>query len=332
MNAIQPTTMQRLLAYSELELPLVFKRIERLFLVRKDFEGELVRIPLSDATLSHVHTLLRKSYQKPLELQTAVPWSIGIDRDRPAKALTQLWLYGTPFYELLTERQRIEVSWLEIARDVSSLIKLKEYTSSLYIGYLNQYKRSLPPAIQDYLLVHAKDEIVHALTLKQYMRLAGLPDYGNFPAYGHIAALFPEMHPCIGILGNLLMGWIIDAGAMYSTQTSDIDGITRELFKLHHVDKSRHFDFSRRVVEDYFSGTSRQERQRVRQIFRWVIPDMLATYRFEPEIARHTSFEFPISAAKPEFVNAIRQSAHNSLMDDLRFTELMNWLWTMDLI
>lgn len=332
MTALQPTAIQRLLVYSELELPLVLRRLVRLFRVRKDTQGELVHIPISGPTLSQVHTLLRKSHERPLELQTAVPWDIGIDRSRPAKALSQLWIYGTPFYDLLNERQRIELSWLEVARDVSTLIKLKEYTSSLYTGYLSKYKRSLPSVVQDYLLVHAKEEIVHALILRRYMSLAGLPTYESFPAYGHIAALFPEMHPCIGILGNLLMGWIIDAGAMYATQSTSIDVITREVFKLHHADKVRHLDFSRRMVEDYFAEGSRQERQRVRQIFSWVIPDMLAAYRFEPEVAKHTSFEYPLNTDKTDFVTAIRQSAHNGLLDDARFPELMSWLWTMDLI
>ncbi len=267
MSAINPNIVHRLLAYGELELPLVVKRLERLFRIRKDSEGELLHIPISESTLSQVHTLLRKSHDRPLELEASLPWDMGVDQDQPAKALSFLWIYGTPFNEALTDRQRIELSWLEIARDVSTLIKLKEYTSSLYTGYLNKYKRSLPSAVQDYLLVYSKEEIVHALMLKRYAAMAGLPSYRSFPAFGHISALFPEMHPCIGILGNMVLAWILDAGIMYSTQTSGVDTLTRELFKVLHVDTTRHLVFSRRMVEDYFSDCSKQERQRVRQIF-----------------------------------------------------------------
>ncbi len=323
---------ERLVIYSERELPLVLKRLGRLFRIRKDSEGEFVRLPVAERTLSHVHTLLRKSNERPLGLEGSVPWDLGIDRNCAAKDLSQLWLYGTPFHQLLNEEQRIELSWLEIARDVSSLIKLKEYTSSLYTGYLNKYKRSLPSAVQDYLLVHAKEEIAHALVLKRFMKLAQLPTFNSFPAFGHISALFPEMHPCFGIMGNLLLGWIIDAGAMYSTQSPGVDALTREVIKLHHVDKVRHLDFSRRLVDDYFTDSTRQQRQRVRQIFKRVIPDMLDSYRFDPEIARHTSFEFPVSMDKQEFVRAIRHSAHNEWLDKVRFADLRKWLLTLDLI
>lgn len=323
---------ERLVVYSERELPLIFKRLARLFRIRKDIEGEFVRLPVAERTLSHVHALLRKSSERPLGLESAVTWDLGVNRHCPAKDLSQLWLYGTPFHQLLSEEQRIELSWLEIARDVSSLIKLKEYTSSLYTGYLNKYKRSLPSPVQDYLLVHAKEEIAQALVLKRYLKFAGLPTFNSFPAFGHISALFPEMHPCFGIMGNLLLGWIIDAGAMYATQSTGVDALTRQVIKLHHVDKVRHLDFSRRLVDDYFNDSTRQERHRVRQIFRRVIPDMLNSYRFDPEIARHTSFDFPISADKQEFVNAIRQSAHNEWLDNVRFADLRTWLLTLDLI
>lgn len=332
MNATYPSTIQRLQAYSDLELPLVLKRLRRLFRIRKDCDGELTHIPISDPTLSQVHTLLRRSYDRPLDVRTAIPWDLGVDRDRPAKVLSQLWMCGTPFGDSMTERQRIELSWLEIARDVSWLIKLKESTSALYMGYLNQYKRSLPPVVQDYLLVVAKEEIVHALMFKRFMSVAGLPAFTKFPVFGHIAALLPEMHPCVGILGQLIPGWIIHAGAMFATQSAAIEALTREVFNLHHVDKARHLDFSRRMVEDYFSDAPRQERQRVRQMFRQIIKDMLASYRFSSEVARHTSFEFPIDTTKRDLVKAIRESMSNTRLDDARFAELMNWLWTMDLI
>lgn len=331
MIATEATPLQRLVIYKHLELPLVARRLKRLFRVNDGYREESVHIPISAPTKAFARSLVVRSEAQPLELCSAVPWNIGIDKRRPAKMLSQLWMFGTPFHTGLSDEQQIEMSWLEIARDVSSLIKLKESTSALYTLYLNRHKRSLPAEIQTYLQVHAKEEIEHALALNRYMTMAGLPTYRSFPAYGHIAGLFPEMHPSIGILGNLLLSWIIDAGAMYATQAGEVDPLTRSIFKLHHADKKRHLDLSRQMVEDYLTDCGRQERHRLRLIFSWVIPDMLASYRFEPEIARHTSFNLPFNTGRSELVWAVRGSAHNNLLDHERFKALESWLWTMAL-
>lgn len=332
MNALTPSISDRLQAYFDLEWPLVLNRMGCLFRARRSIDGEKAYIPVSHATQSLVHTLLRKSYDRPLEVRTAIPWDMSIDSGRPAKALSQLWLYGTPFHELLNPQQRVEVSWLEIARDVSWLIRLKECMSSLYTSYPSRYRRSMPSEVQDYLLVQSKEDIVHALMLKRYLSMAVLPTFRQFPAFERIAALLPEMHPCIAIVVNLVLTWVIDASAMYATQNTGIDVLTREIFKLHHADKVRHLDFSRRLIEDYFSDSSKEDRDRVRQILAWIIPEMLFSYRFSPEIADHTSFEYPVNTRRDEFVKAIRQSAHNEQLDRERFHELDSWLWTMDLI
>lgn len=330
MNALNPFVPPRLQAYFDLEWPLVFQRLVRLFRARRNLEGENTYIPIGYETMALVRTLLRKSDERPLEVRTAIPWDLGIDRDRPAKVLSQLWVYDTLPHQVLTEQQRIETSWLEIARDVSWLIKIKECMSSLYTSFPSRYRRSMPPEVLDYLLVQSKEDIVHVLMLKRYMSMAGLPTFEHFPAFERISALLPEMHPGIAIVSNLVLTWIIDAGAMYATQSTGIDVITREIFKLHHADKSRHLDFSRRVIEDYFSDSSREDRQRLRQILGWVIPEMLSSYRFSPEIKAHASFAFPVDA--PSMITAIQQSEHNEILDRERFQKLDVWLWTMGLI
>lgn len=104
---------------------------------------------------------------------------------------------------------------------------------------------------------------MHALVPKRFMKLTVLPTFNSFPAFGHISALFPKMPPCFGIMGNLLLDWIIDVDAMHSTQSTGVDALTREVIKLHHVDKVRYLDFSRRLVDNYFTDSTRHQKQRV---------------------------------------------------------------------
>jgi len=49
--------------------------------------------------------------------------------------------------------------------------------------------------------------------------------------------------------------------------------------------KIRHLEFLRRVIEDYLGNTSIRERHKFWDIFRHVVPEILAAFRFDPEIA-----------------------------------------------
>ena len=326
------SAVQRLRFFTTIEFPVIGKRLEGIFWLHGTKKSREVDLPIGQDTVLLVSQLLRKSHQHPLELETALPWNMGVDREMLPKRLDQLWLYGTTFFEALSTDERLETAWLETARDISLLIQLKRTVPSLFVGYLNKFSNSLPSSVHDYLLVHALEEITQTLIFRRFTQIANLPYFQRLPAYTQTSALFPEMHPCVGLLGTLLIGWMVDSGAMYATQASGVDPLTREIFKQHHSVKIRHIEFSRRIIEDYLGNASIRERHKFREIFRHVIPEILTSLRFDPEIAQHTSFPFPVSGNHAASIEAVRTSVHSQLLDEERFKSMMNWLWKMELI
>lgn len=324
--------VQRIRFFRTIEFPIIGKRLERIFRLHDTRMSRGVDLQISQDTSLLVSQLLKKSHQHPLEVETALPWDMGVNRELLPKRLDQLWLYGTPFFEVLSTEERLETAWLETARDISLLIQLKRTVPSLFVGYLNKFSNSLPSSVHDYLLVHALEEITQTLIFRRFAKIANLPCFQRLPAYTQTSALFPEMHPCVGLLGTLLISWMVDSGAMHATQASGIDPLTREVFKQHHTVKIRHIEFSRRVIEDYLGNASIRERHKFRDIFKHVIPEIMAAFRFDPEIAQHTSFQFPVSGSHAVSIEAVRTSVHNQFLDEERFRVMMNWLWKMELI
>lgn len=290
--------VQRIRFFKTIEFPIIGKRLERIFRLHDTRMSRGVDLQISQDTALLVSQLLKKSHQHPLEVETALPWDMGVNRELLPKRLDQLWLYGTPFFEVLSTEERLETAWLETARDISLLIQLKRTVPSLFVGYLNKFNNSLPSSVHDYLLVHALEEITQTLIFRRFAKIANLPCFQRLPAYTQTSALFPEMHPCVGLLGTLL----------------------------------RHIEFSRRVIEDYLGNASIRERHKFRDIFKHVIPEIMAAFRFDPEIAQHTSFQFPVSGSHAVSIEAVRTSVHNQFLDEERFRVMMNWLWKMELI
>ncbi len=332
MSAPETTPVQRLQVFMALDLPLIGHRLKNLLKTSPSFGEDALRFPLAEKTGRTIEQLVNKSHERPLDVNGAIPWDIGIDRSRPPKAMDQLWIYGTPYYDSLSEEQRIETAWIETARDVSMFINLEQFLPPLYMGYVNRYGKSLPKPVFDYLMVFSKEEIVHTMMFRRYMRLAGLPQFRAPAAYAKLVALLPELHPCVGILATLVVEWVAELGAIYGTQGSEVDPLTREMFKQHHYDEVRHIGFACRIVEDYFENSPESELRRIRQLFRRLIPKVIAAFRYNPEVAEHTSFTFPIPSDDWDAIDKVRNSFHNEKLDDLRFKEMINWFRKLELV
>jgi len=49
-------------------------------------------------------------------------------------------------------------------------------------------------------------------------------------------------------------------------------------------------------------------------------------FTYNPEIARHTSFEFPIAVDDKAKIEEVWRSAHNARLNAMRFAEIYAWV------
>lgn len=332
MTTAENTFFQRLKLFAALDLPLIGHRFRNLLDTSPSVGQDVLSFPMGERAGKTIGQLINKSHERPLDVNGALPWDIGVDRSRPPKRMDQLWIAGTPYAEGLTAEQRLETAWIETARDVSMFINLEEFLPPLYVGYVNRYGKSLPRPVYEYLMIFAKEEIVHTLMFRRYMQLASLPLFRPPAAYAKLVALLPELHPCQGILATLVVEWTAELGAMNASQSDEVDPLTREMFKQHHHDEVRHIAFACRVVEEYFDDASSKERAKIRRMFRQLIPKVLTAFRYNPEIAEHTSFDFPIAPDDFSAIQSVRTSVHNERLDAVRFREMTNWFIKMGLL
>jgi len=215
-------------------------------------------IILASENLAKVQTLINASHRSPMDLATVLPWSDSIDFDKPPKIERGSWIYGTPYWDALSDQQRRELLWKEVARDVSMFIWLEQTLPPLYIGYINRHPFSMSPEVYEYLMIFSKEEITHTLMFRRYMKMAGLelfqPPVGT---YAQFIAQLPSMHPVIGILFTLMLEWVAEENAMFLTQDDSVEPLTRKMFHKHHIEEARHIAFGKRVAENFFSKAHR---------------------------------------------------------------------------
>lgn len=283
-------------------------------------------IPTTEKTDRLIGHLIDASHENVMNLLTSFDWAKGVDRTLRPKAEANSWIYGTPFWGQLTAEQRHELLWKEIARDVSMFIWLEQILPPLYVGYINKHQDAIPSHVYEYLMIFSREEIVHTLAFRRFMRLAKLELFSAQVGTTALFDTFLNAHPVVGILTTLLIEWVGELGAMHITKDETIDPLTRHLFITHHHDESRHIIFGRKLVEDYFDATPDEILNPIRVKLGEFLTKLISLYTYNPEIASHVSYAFPIAEGDIQTHAKIRASDNNIRLNQERFGRLLAWV------
>jgi hypothetical protein len=285
-------------------------------------------IPLTSKRSGVVNNLIDASHRKVLKLNEVVDWAQGVDKSMLPKLEETAWLYGTPYWDAMTPEQRLEVLWLETARDVSYFIWLEQALPELYVGYVNKYNAVLTDDVREYLMIFSREEIVHTLLFRRYLKTADLELWSHpatIPQFSNFEQQLPNRHPVYGIIWNLLIEWFAELNSIYQTQHDSIDPLTRKMFREHHMEEVRHIAFAKHIAENFFETAPQDEVKEMCGFFKKGYKFLVDEYTYMPEIARFTSFDFPIKQNDQEAIEAIRNSPHNKALNELRFKDVNDW-------
>jgi P-aminobenzoate N-oxygenase AurF len=288
--------------------------------------GQALLIPTRPSTDKIIGRLIEVSNKEVMNLEASFMWQIGVDLTRRPKPEKSSWIYGTRFWDPMTPENKHEMLWREFARDVSMFIWLEQRLPPLYVGYINNYRNEIPPHIYEYLMVFSREEIVHTLAFRRFMKCAKLDLFSPPEGYGLLFNLLPTMHPVVGILYTLIIEWLAELGAMHIAQDETIDPLTRQLIIVHHHDEVRHITFGRKIVEDFFETAPADSLDTIRSRVGSQLPNLFDQYTYNAEIGEHLSFSYPVAADDAEAHAEIRTSSNNRRLNNERFGELYSWL------
>ncbi len=267
-------------------------------------------------------SLIKKSLKDPMDYHNTINWSLGFDKSKPSKRFDQVWLYHSPVWNDLTEEQKIELTWLETARDISMFINLEHLIPELYAGFLRNQPERMTDEVYKYLMIFSREELMHILTFNRYLEESHLPKHPKMDYFYKLADQLQGLRPETGITFTLLIEWLAENKAMISSQSEEVDPLTAELWHAHHEEEIRHIAFGKKIAETYFEHAPEEELSVVReQLAEMVRRIVHAT----PIVEDYASFALPESTRSDEFSNLVRASTGYKEMIEGRYHDIFDW-------
>ncbi len=269
--------------------------------------------------------LIQSSHKKYIDINSTIPWDIKADKSKMPKAEEHMWLYGTPYFDKLSQEQKLEMAWMEVARDASMFIHLEHIIPTTYSGYVNKYKQEMDESVYEYLMVFSREELTHIMMFHRYLESTSLPWYEPPGSYADLSAKLPSMRPEIGILFTLLIEWTAENAVVDAVKGEGIDHLTKTLFQEHHREEVRHIAFGKKIGEEFFKRTPAAEADVYRAHLRALVEQLHSVYNFNTEISKHLTFKLPFDETDDEIVTSIRMSEHNLSLNQQRFADIYDW-------
>jgi P-aminobenzoate N-oxygenase AurF len=191
------------------------------------------------------HRLLKGSAKKSYEPVVDIDWEAPLVEDTFFLPAEMLSLYGTPMWETMTERQRLELSRQEFANYISMGIW---FENMLNQSLLRAMMHSSPTAHSTfYELTELGDETRHMLMFGKAIERAGVepfwPDKFNARKVNAMSMIFRgPMLWTAALVGeeifDALQRQILD-------RSDDIQPLVQRVMRIHVTEEARHIQFAR---------------------------------------------------------------------------------------
>lgn len=286
-------------------------------------------LTLNNLRMGQLDGLITRSHAAHMDINTVIDWGRGVDKSLPPKRLECSNIYGTRHWDRLTDAQRIEMLWQEVALSASQFIWLEEALNPLFIRLLHRHHRRVPAAVREYMVIFCREEIVHTQMFRRYLKLAGLPVYGA-PDIQYFFEELVTMHPVVGVL-CVYLGEALAEEAVMRQQGPGIDPLTKQLFYEHHREEARHLAFGRAICEAFFERAPIRAKEKMGRLIRGMMSSLVPEYTYGAEIARHLSFDIGIDPDDKDEIRRVQLSPNNQRLTKECWGHLLAWIKRMGL-
>ncbi|HEY2593410.1 MAG TPA: diiron oxygenase [Chloroflexota bacterium] len=268
--------------------------------------------------------LLRASAQKSFDPEVDVDWEQPLREGMFYMPEHRVSLYGTPLWERMSGRQRVDLSRHEIASTASVGI----WFELILLQLLSRHIYDLPATSDHvrYALVEIGDECRHSVMFSRMIEKLGCPAYGPgrvAHTLGRImktAAAGPEVFAAI-----LIAEEILDAFQRELMVDDSVQPLVRRVSQIHVIEEARHV----RYAHDELARQMAAVKPAARAWARWVVarsawiistrlvhPDAYAAVGLDPDEARRVAMANPVRRESMRWAAAklVRFFAANDLM------------------
>jgi len=203
--------------------------------------------------------LIGGSVRRSYEPTVAIDWDAPLVEGKYFLPKEVLSLYGTSYWEELTEEQRIALSREELANVLSVGIWFENILNRALLLQLLREEPTSPFA--HYALTEMGDECRHMTMFGKVIERVGARSYRMGPVDRFLAAMLPHfLRGSLLWVGALIGEEIFDAQQRRNMADPELQPIVAQLMRIHVTEEARHIKFAREGVVHRMQHGSRLER------------------------------------------------------------------------
>ena len=203
--------------------------------------------------------LLRRSAVDSHDPVAEIDWDAPLDRTLPAMPLHRVSLYGTELWEGMSEDQRVQLSWHELASCMSVGLWFEIILMQALLRYA--YDRNPHEPHTQYALTEVGDETRHAVMFARAAeKLAPGARYRPHPRVHQLGRLFKTVAAGPSLFASVLVAEeTLDRLQREGMDDPTLLPLAREVCRIHVTEEARHVAYARTAVERQVPHLNRAE-------------------------------------------------------------------------
>jgi hypothetical protein len=197
--------------------------------------------------------LNQASERKQMSVTSDHPWGEAKDSDLWLRAEDKLSIYGTPYWDLATDREKKQLSRLELASWWQGFIHFERLLSEYYMGLVNQDVFSDYPEVTEYLHHFCKEEIVHSMVFNKAMNHFGVETFNPPENFKNVytSKFDGGKLPLTDIYLTFIVEWIADLQQRIDVQGANVSPLAATIVREHGREESRHIVFAKELIKTF---------------------------------------------------------------------------------
>jgi hypothetical protein len=237
-----------------------------------------IATPTTSIRAEQLTAASRRQTHDPFE---DIEWNIAIDDSAYHLPPELLALHGTPTWEEMTERERIEYSRHETAAMFAAGIWFENALMQIVLRHLTEIDVTDP--IHRYLLIEVADECRHSAMFGEYIRRAGTPSYRP-----DRPVIIDDTHSgrLLSYILILAIEELLDFANRAAMRDDRVHPVSRQISRLHVLEEARHVSFAKSYLAETWPTLDDEERQIVRHAAAVLVADVVSL-SLNPEVFVH---------------------------------------------
>jgi len=210
-------------------------------------------IVLSKSTDKFIKRLSKLSEKKQMSLIDSHPWDEPYSDKSWLKRRENLSIYGTKFYDLATEDERIKLAKNETGGWWAAFITFENLVTEYYMKLINNQSLAKFPNVTEYMLHFCKEEIVHSMVFRKAMEHFKIEpaEVSEFIKNFYEDNASMEEFPLKAIYLTIIIEWFAENNAMIDLKNDFVSPLAAAVAVEHNKEETRHIAWGKRMVAEF---------------------------------------------------------------------------------